>query len=112
MQLYMSQSLHLFEALYAVDAMRAGLAASVAAGSPRWLALWRRGDGVAVRVLRAPAAALVASLLLQEPLDCAMQAATVAAAGDDERAIAGIIATDVFQSGFVRLTQGDVHEQH
>jgi hypothetical protein len=108
LQLYFATSLRLCEAHFAVEQMRAAVACSIAPGERRVLAVWRREHGVAVSELRPPAAAFTTALLLQgTTLEVALQAATVAAGVADEASVAGVIAQQVFQSGFVRLKPGD-----
>ncbi len=107
MHLYFATSLRLFDTCYAVEHMRAALACDAAPGATRTLALWRREQGVAVAVLRAPAAVFVAALLSGQLLDQALT--DCAASHDDDKAtIAGVLAADVFQTGFARLTPGDI----
>ena len=102
-RLQLAGSLRLFETRYAIAQMRAGHACDTTPAEPRTLALWRRAEGVAVAALRAPAAAFVARLLHGASL-----AAALAAAGEgDAAATADIIAADVLQAGFVRITAGE-----
>jgi hypothetical protein len=103
--LRLADSLQLFHTYYAVDAMRAGIASSIAPDELRHLALWHRSQGVAVQELRAPAAAFVSTLLQGAALDAALLAATAALPGD-EASVARSITSEVFQSGFVHLSQG------
>ena len=107
MHMYFATSLRLFEARYDVERMRAALASGTAPAELRTLALWRRDAGVGVAVLRAPAAAFVAALLSGQSLEQALSGCAVAR-DDDAATIANVLAADVFQAGFVRLTPGDV----
>jgi hypothetical protein len=102
-RLHFSDSLRLFDACYAVDAMRANAVCSVAPAAPRTLAMWRRAEGVAVQPLSAAAAAFVAALLRREALEVALQSATAAAVSDN--AAAGAVSKEVLESGFTRLYQ-------
>jgi hypothetical protein len=104
--LHFVTSLRLFDTHYAVEDMRSECASNTTPGAKRTLALWRRAQGVAVVVLQAPAAAFVAALLSGQSLEHAL--AGRAAAPDDDVMIAAVLAAEVFQAGFVRLTPGDI----
>jgi hypothetical protein len=105
-RLYLHASLRLVDTHFAVENMRADAAASIEQGALRTLALWRCDEGVAVAALSAPAATFVAGLLHGMALEQALAAAG-AAGGCDEVAVAAVLARDVLQSAFARLTPGD-----
>jgi hypothetical protein len=106
LRLRFAASLRLFDTHYAIDDMRNDCGSNTTPGSKRTLALWRREQGVAVAILRAPAAAFVAALLSGRSLEQALTAAAELSSGD-EAMIAAVIAAEVLQAGFVRLTPGD-----
>jgi hypothetical protein len=107
LHLHFAAGLRLFDTHYDIEELRSGCASNTKPGTKRTLALWRRKQGVAVVVLRAPSAAFVAALLSGQPLEQAL-ASCAASPDDDDATITAVLAAEVFQAGFVRLTPGDI----
>lgn len=113
-RLSLAPSLRLCRTSHSVDTLRDELlTGTTAQGSsagrePLQLALWHTADGLNLRRLHPPAAALVAQLLSGATLALGLEAAAEAArhAGIAPEALGGMLEDEVLRAGFAQLNVG------